>query len=147
MSLSKKLTCKVTLRQVFYLSEAPSPPMIPTASPPNTLYTSVHSSWNHRSCTALKLKVGINLIHTGARIYRPSFHENKPKTLVFSNRSRAFWACFRENWVYCINSGKGRGGGEANQRGVRGAIVHTASRKYQHDWLCLQFVNTNKDDI
>jgi hypothetical protein len=35
-----------------------------------------------------------------ARIYRPSFCENKPKTLVFSHRKRAFWACFRENWVH-----------------------------------------------
>jgi hypothetical protein len=35
-----------------------------------------------------------------ARIYRPSFHENKPKTIVFSNRKQAFWTCFRENWVY-----------------------------------------------
>ncbi len=35
-----------------------------------------------------------------ARIYRPSFHENKPKTLVFSHTKRSFWACFRENWVY-----------------------------------------------
>ncbi len=30
----------------------------------------------------------------------PRFRENKPKTLVFSHRKRAFWACFRENWVY-----------------------------------------------
>ncbi len=35
-----------------------------------------------------------------ARIHRPSVRENKPKTLVFSNRKRAFWAGFRENWVY-----------------------------------------------
>ncbi len=35
-----------------------------------------------------------------ARIYRPSFREKKPKTLVFSHRKRAFWACFHENWVY-----------------------------------------------
>ncbi len=28
-SYLKKLTCKGTLRQVFYLSEAPYPPMIP----------------------------------------------------------------------------------------------------------------------
>jgi hypothetical protein len=42
------------------------------------------------------------------RIYRPSFRENKHKrfglvfaeTLVFRHRIRAFWACFRENWVY-----------------------------------------------
>ncbi len=38
--------------------------------------------------------------HYSARIYRPSFHENKPNTLVFSHTKRAFWACFRENWVY-----------------------------------------------
>jgi hypothetical protein len=30
----------------------------------------------------------------------PRFRENKPKTLVFSHRKRAFWACFRENCVY-----------------------------------------------
>jgi hypothetical protein len=39
-------------------------------------------------------------IEAGARIYRPSFRENEPKTLVISHRKRAFWACFRENWVY-----------------------------------------------
>ncbi len=43
---------------------------------------------------------GANAIVISARIYRPSFHENKPKTLVFSHTKRAFWACFRENWVY-----------------------------------------------
>ncbi len=35
-----------------------------------------------------------------ARIYGPSFRENKPKTLVFFYWKRAFWACFRQNWVY-----------------------------------------------
>jgi hypothetical protein len=30
----------------------------------------------------------------------PRFRENKPKTLVFSHRKRAYWACFRENYVY-----------------------------------------------
>ncbi len=35
------------------------------------------------------------------RIYRPSFRKNKPKTLVFSQWKRAFWAyCFHENCVY-----------------------------------------------
>ncbi len=28
------------------------------------------------------------------------FRENRPKTLLFSHRKRAFWACFRENRVY-----------------------------------------------
>ncbi len=40
MSLSKKLACKGTLRQVFYLSEARSPPMTPY-SPPLTLHTCI----------------------------------------------------------------------------------------------------------
>ncbi len=36
---------------------------------------------------------------TSARIYRPSFR--KPKTLVLNYYwKRAFWDCFRENWVY-----------------------------------------------
>jgi hypothetical protein len=30
----------------------------------------------------------------------PRFRENKPKTLIFSHRKLAFWACFRENMVY-----------------------------------------------
>ncbi len=30
----------------------------------------------------------------------PCFRENKPKTLVFSHRKPAFWACFRKNCVY-----------------------------------------------
>jgi hypothetical protein len=41
-----------------------------------------------------------------ARIYRPSFPENQPKTLVFSHTKRAFWACFRENWVYNFGHSK-----------------------------------------
>ncbi len=36
----KQLTCKGTLRQVFYLTEASSPPMTPYSTPPpmHTLY-------------------------------------------------------------------------------------------------------------
>ncbi len=36
-------------------------------------------------------------IGCGARNYRYSFCENKPKTIVFSYWIRAFWACFHEN--------------------------------------------------
>ncbi len=46
------------------------------------------------------LHLELGLPDTSARIYRPSFHENKPKTLVFSHTKRALWACFHENWVY-----------------------------------------------
>ncbi len=35
-----------------------------------------------------------------ARNYRPSFRENKPKTLFLNEWIRAFWACFHENAVY-----------------------------------------------
>ncbi len=35
-----------------------------------------------------------------ARIYRPKFSWNKPKTLVFHCWKRALWACFHENRVY-----------------------------------------------
>ncbi len=42
----------------------------------------------------------------GARIYRPGFRQNKSKTLVFSHRKRAFWACFRENRVYKFGHGR-----------------------------------------
>ncbi len=34
---------------------------------------------------------------SGVRIYSP---RNKPKPLAFCHWKRAFWACFRENWVY-----------------------------------------------
>ncbi len=40
------------------------------------------------------------LEESSARIYRPAFSWNKPKTLVFSYWKRAYWACFHENWVY-----------------------------------------------
>jgi hypothetical protein len=43
----KKLTRRGTLRQVFYLSEAPSPPMNPPP-PPYTLYTCLQYNYSHR---------------------------------------------------------------------------------------------------
>jgi hypothetical protein len=42
----------------------------------------------------------------GGRIYRPCFRENKPKTLVFNDLKRAFWAFFPENCVYKFGHGK-----------------------------------------
>jgi hypothetical protein len=47
---------------------------------------------------------------TSARNYRPSFHENKPKTLVLYDWKRAFWACFHENRVYKFGHSAGRVG-------------------------------------
>jgi hypothetical protein len=74
MSLYKKLTCQGTLRQVFYLFEAPYSPMIliPYSPPP------------HTHCI---------------RVY------------LFTQEG---------------------GGGRANQRKIRLAIVHKASRKYKY---------------
>ncbi len=45
----------------------------------------------------------------------PRFRENKPKTLVFCHRKRAFWACFRENCVYNFGH-RGLGGGMSKCR-------------------------------
>jgi hypothetical protein len=45
-------------------------------------------------------RIEVVFAKTGSIISSTSFHENKPKTLVFSHTKRAFWACFRENWVY-----------------------------------------------
>ncbi len=56
-------------------------------------------------------KESIQILHEnlpwdiGARIYRPSFRENKPKTLVFHYWKCLFWACFHENWVYKFGHG------------------------------------------
>ncbi len=50
----KKLTCKGTLRQLFYLSEAPSPPMTPYSFPLThciRVYSylfSIHTGWGER---------------------------------------------------------------------------------------------------
>ncbi len=44
----KKFTCKGTLRQVFYLSEAPSPPMTPYFPPPYTQYKCMQNTYAHR---------------------------------------------------------------------------------------------------
>ncbi len=38
--------------------------------------------------------------HPSARNYSPCFRENQPKRSFSIKRKRAFWACFRENWVY-----------------------------------------------
>jgi hypothetical protein len=72
----KKLICKGTLRQMFYLPEAPSPPMTPYSASPYTLYTCIQYFYSHR-------EVGE--------------------------------------------------GGELTREKVRGAIVHKAGRKNQHD--------------
>ncbi len=41
--------------------------------------------------------------------------------------------------------GSGGGGGEeSNQREYEGATVHEAGSKYQHDWLYLQSINSDK---
>jgi hypothetical protein len=50
----------------------------------------------------------INKCHlkvTGARNYRPCFRENQPKRSFSIKWKRAFWACFRENWVYKFGYG------------------------------------------
>jgi hypothetical protein len=77
---------------MFYLSEAPSPPMASHSHP--YTHTCVH-------CTVYSI-------------------------------------------LYLRTQGRGR---ELTREKVRGAIVHKAGRKYQHDLLYLQSINSSKDDI
>ncbi len=45
------------------------------------------------------------------------------------------------NTVHTYSHREGGEGGELTREKVRGAIVHNAGRKYQHDWLYLQSIN------
>ncbi len=93
--------------QFLYLKTTPQSDLIQNKLIPASLGT----DWieNERFRLVL-MKTIIFMPKTGARNYRPRFRENKPKTLVFYDWKRAFWACFREYWVYkfghgSINSG------------------------------------------
>jgi hypothetical protein len=47
--------------------------------------------------------------------------------------------------VYLFTQGRGGGGGGGGRwpsEKVRGAIIHKRGRKYQHDWLYLQSINS-----
>jgi hypothetical protein len=47
--------------------------------------------------------------------------------------------------TYSQMEGMGEGGGgEQTREKVRGAVVQKAGRKYQHDWLYLQSINSIK---
>jgi hypothetical protein len=52
-------------------------------------------------------------------------------------------------YKYTYSHREGGGGVELTRENVRGAIVHKAGQKYQHDWLYLQSVTTllNTSDI
>ncbi len=54
------------------------------------------------SIQSVPIDAGLGLFWTRSvpEFIDPRFRENKPKTLVFSHRKRALWACFRENRVY-----------------------------------------------
>jgi hypothetical protein len=50
---------------------------------------------------------------------------------------------YNYNTVYLFTQGRrGGGGGGANQRKIRGAIVHKAGQKFQHGRLYLQYINS-----
>jgi hypothetical protein len=51
-------------------------------------------------CREVEFSTRVSILDSSARIYRSSFRETKPKSLVFNDLKRAFCACFRENWVY-----------------------------------------------
>jgi hypothetical protein len=68
--VEKKLTCKGTLRQVFYLSEAPSPPMT-NPPPPKYMYT-IQYTYSHREegGELTREKVRGAIVHKASRKYK-----------------------------------------------------------------------------
>ncbi len=52
------------------------------------------------------------------------------------------YTCIQYNYS---QRGGVRRGGEVTRDKIRGAIVHKAGRKYQHDWLYLQSINSIKN--
>ncbi len=54
-----------------------------------------------KACFTLLKKFLYNyFVQKSARNYRPCFRENQPKRSFSIKWKWAFWACFRENWVY-----------------------------------------------
>jgi hypothetical protein len=49
-------------------------------------------------------------------------------------------------YMYLFTQGKGEGGDSWTREKIRGATVYSTKlgRKYQHDWLCLQSINSDK---
>jgi hypothetical protein len=79
----------------------PPPPSPPGESvPPAFVAGGEHTRWAEREVAGGGQYFGRRQTQLCARIYRPSFRENKLNTLVFSHAKRAYWACFPENWVY-----------------------------------------------
>ncbi len=70
------------------------------------------------------------------KLYRHSFCENKPKTLVFNDWIRALWACFHENAGLSIRAKKNkkwRVRGLAS--GVRLCCIRLLRRGFQTEWI------------
>jgi hypothetical protein len=92
MSLSKKLTCKGTLRQVFYVSEAPSPPMIPSLPLP-TQCVSVYSILIHTGKERTNQKEGLRGISSQSQV------ENTNMTAAYKIYKTPAKTTFR---VWCL---------------------------------------------
>jgi hypothetical protein len=95
-------------------------------------HTTVEKVWSCINNSILSvptplLHLDLISIDTGGRIHRPSFRENKLKTLVSSHWKLAFWACFCEKGV--CNFGHGKSFISTFQWKTKNA---STSRKYLH---------------
>ncbi len=59
-----------------------------------------YSYSNNSSKNNSSLTITIQRQHICARIYRPNFRENKPKTIVFYDFKSGVFGFFHENWVF-----------------------------------------------
>ncbi len=66
----KKLASKGTLRQAFYMSEAPAPLMTPYSLPPYTMYTCIQHIYSHRERGGGRANQRGALVHKAGRKYQ-----------------------------------------------------------------------------
>ncbi len=126
----KKLTGTGTLPQVFYLSEALSPPMTPF--PPPHTHCIQAGSWKMNTA----LEYSTRVVQEGGRRCKKSTLNDlvhlTPLRIPLMNPPYVYT-------VYLFTQGRG---GELIRELHRGAIVHKAGRKYQHDVVYLQSINS-----
>ncbi len=159
MSSSKKFTCKGTLRQVFNCWDL-FPHNLTPSPPPSThcLYLRVMNKLGWVS-SALSFIGGV---HIGARVlldinwyslaislaYRS---EEEGGILLVQMISTRLRCAYRKGGggqlvsIYCTLTQRRGGGGVEPERRLEGLEFKKLGRKYQHDWLYLQSINSDKN--
>ncbi len=78
---------------------------------------------------------------TSRQVFYLSEAPPTPPITQYSPPPYTLYTCLQYNYSHREVGG----GGELTREKVRGAIVPKAGRKYQHDWLYLQSINSIKN--